>query len=277
MCILTETHAIGYIHVHAYQQCNEGLLATWSWAPSVSTQPALLQMVQWSCRRPLGCLILAAKSLARVDSDPQRGGQQLRACVQANAAMEQEMLQDQLDRAWKENQALQGRLETALGLTTALASACKSVSALSPEIAPLKSAWCWRYTTEASTGAVLRAHAWHDLRAEGPATCCMSSATQPAACSHHIQKPVSPSPWQGLCSSSVAASPADMRSGAELDECRQLGRLPSTAPASGPPLRPLRCSEHAMRQHWRQHMRQSKRQQWKPAQSLQKGSYISLR
>ena len=56
--------------------------------------------------------------------------------MQANAAMEQEMLQDQLDRAWKENQALQGRLETALGLTTALASACKSVSALSPEIAP---------------------------------------------------------------------------------------------------------------------------------------------
>ena len=46
---------------------------------------------------------------------------------QANAAMEQEMLQDQLDRAWKDNQALQGRLEAALGLTSALKSACKSV------------------------------------------------------------------------------------------------------------------------------------------------------
>lgn len=48
--------------------------------------------------------------------------------MQANAAMEQEVLQDQLDRAWRDNQALQGRLEAALGLTTALASACKSVS-----------------------------------------------------------------------------------------------------------------------------------------------------
>ena len=58
--------------------------------------------------------------------------------MQANAAMEQEMLQDQLDRAWKDNQALQGRLEAALGLTTALASACKPVGALSPANVPLQ-------------------------------------------------------------------------------------------------------------------------------------------
>ena len=33
------------------------------------------------------------------------------ACGQVNAAMEQDMLQDQLRRAWQDNQALQGRLE----------------------------------------------------------------------------------------------------------------------------------------------------------------------
>ena len=39
--------------------------------------------------------------------------------------MEQELLQDQLRRAWQDNQALQRRLETALGLTSMLASGNK--------------------------------------------------------------------------------------------------------------------------------------------------------